>query len=54
MRRTTFILIAVIGVLALIIDFWPSLRLPGLEAGSGNRLIETKLGLDLQGGRKVE
>jgi len=54
MRRTTFILIAVIGVLALIIDFWPALRLPGLEAGSGNRLIETKLGLDLQGGLKVE
>ncbi len=54
MRRTTLILIAVIGVFALIVDFWPNLRLPGLEAESGNRLIETKLGLDLQGGLKVE
>ena len=54
MRRTTFALIAIIGVLALIVDFWPRLRLPGLDAAAGSRLIETKLGLDLQGGLKVE
>ena len=54
MRRTALTLIAVIGVLALIVDFWPRLRLPGFDAASGSRLIETKLGLDLQGGLKVE
>ncbi len=54
MRRTALILIAVIGVFALVIDFWPRLRLPGLDSESGARLIETKLGLDLQGGLKVE
>ena len=54
MRRTALILIAVIGVFALVIDFWPHLRLPSLSAGGGSRLIETKLGLDLQGGLKVE
>ncbi|HEX9550236.1 MAG TPA: hypothetical protein VF971_04000, partial [Candidatus Limnocylindrales bacterium] len=54
MRRTTLIFIAVIGVLALFVDFWPRLRLPGLDAEGGSRLVETKLGLDLQGGLKVE
>ena len=54
MRRSALILIAVIGVFALVIDFWPKLRLPGLDSESGSRLIETKLGLDLQGGLKVE
>ncbi|MEO8208510.1 MAG: protein translocase subunit SecD [Chloroflexota bacterium] len=54
MRRTALILIAVIGVFALVIDFWPKLRLPGFDSESGSRLIETKLGLDLQGGLKVE
>jgi preprotein translocase subunit SecD len=54
MRRTTVALIAIIGVLALTVDFWPRLRLPGLDPEGGNRLIETKLGLDLQGGLKVE
>ena len=54
MRRTTVIFIAVIGVFALFIDFWPHLRLPGLGEGGGSRLIETKVGLDLQGGLKVE
>ena len=49
------ILIAVIGVLALFVDFWPNLRLPALTGGEGGaRKIETKLGLDLQGGLKVE
>jgi preprotein translocase subunit SecD len=54
MRRTALILIAVIGVFALVIDFWPRLRMPGLAADSESRPIETKLGLDLQGGLKVE
>jgi preprotein translocase subunit SecD len=54
MRRPTIILIAVIGMLALIVDFWPRLRLPGLDVDGGSRLVETKLGLDLQGGLKVE
>ena len=54
MRRTGPILIAVIGVLALIVDFWPHLTLPALSADGGPRVVETKLGLDLQGGLKVE
>jgi preprotein translocase subunit SecD len=53
-RRSGPILIAVIGVLALFIDFWPNLVLPALSSEGGNRRIETKLGLDLQGGLKVE
>jgi preprotein translocase subunit SecD len=54
MRRTGPILIAVIGVLALIVDFWPNLTVPELSADGGSRKVETKLGLDLQGGLKVE
>jgi protein-export membrane protein SecD len=53
-RKTGPILIVVIGLLALIVDFWPNLTLPALSAGDGPRRIETKLGLDLQGGLKVE
>jgi len=54
MRRTALILIAVVGAFALVIDFWPRLRVPGFSADSGTHLVETKLGLDLQGGLKVE
>ena len=36
------------------LDFWPRLSLPGLGADGGPQVIETKLGLDLQGGLKVE
>jgi preprotein translocase subunit SecD len=54
MRRTGPILIAVIGVLALLVDFLPGLTVPALGADGGTRLIETKLGLDLRGGLKVE
>jgi len=54
MRRTTVVFIAIIGALALIVDFWPRLRLPGLDPEGGSRVVETKLGLDLQGGLKVE
>jgi preprotein translocase subunit SecD len=53
MRKTGPILILVIGVLALIVDFVPNLRLPDSSA-EGSRAIETKLGLDLQGGLRVE
>ena len=53
MRKTGPILILVIGLLALIVDFYPRLRLPDL-GGSGARQIETKLGLDLEGGIRVE
>ena len=54
MRRTGPILIAVIGLLALFIDFWPNLYVPALTGDTGPRKMETKLGLDLQGGLKVE
>jgi preprotein translocase subunit SecD len=53
-RRTGLLLIAVIGLFALVIDFWPNLSIPSLQQGESARLIETKLGLDLQGGLKVE
>ncbi|MFL5679542.1 MAG: protein translocase subunit SecD [Chloroflexota bacterium] len=53
MRRTGPLLIAVIGLLALLVDFYPHLRLPEL-GGGGVRQIETKLGLDLEGGLRVE
>ena len=53
MRRTGPILIVVIGLLALIVDFAPRLRLPQLGGGE-TRLVETKLGLDLEGGLRVE
>src|SRR5262245_32777400 len=54
MRWTGPILIVVVGLLSLFIDFWPNLTLPGLNVDEPSRLIETKLGLDLQGGLKVE
>jgi preprotein translocase subunit SecD len=53
MRRTGPILIVVIGILALLVDFYPRLRLPTL-GGDGTRTVETKLGLDLEGGLRVE
>jgi protein-export membrane protein SecD len=54
MRKTGPILILVIGLAALIIDFLPNLRVPDANAPEGNRLIETRLGLDLRGGLRVE
>src|SRR4026208_2266339 len=54
MRRAGPILLAVIRVLALLVDFWPGLSLPDLRGEGTNRAIETKLGLDLRGGLKVE
>jgi protein-export membrane protein SecD len=53
MRKTGPILILVIGLLALIVDFYPRLRLPD-PGGQGTRPVETKLGLDLEGGLRVE
>ncbi len=53
MRRAVPILIAVIGVLALIIAFVP-ITIPGLGSSSEPRTIETKLGLDLSGGLRIE
>ena len=55
MRRAGPILILLIGVLALVIDFWPGLQLPDSTSADGAwRPVETKLGLDLQGGLRVE
>jgi preprotein translocase subunit SecD len=54
MRRAGLILIAVFGVLALLVDFLPSLTFPDISGQGGGRPIETKLGLDLRGGLKVE
>ena len=53
MRRTTPIIIFVIGVLFLIVDFWP-MTLPNFgDPNGGSRTVETKLGLDLVGGLRV-
>ena len=54
MRKAGPILILLIGILALVIDFAPGLRFPDSTAADGSRPIETKLGLDLQGGLRVE
>jgi preprotein translocase subunit SecD len=55
MRKAGPILILLIGILALIIVFFPGLRLPDSQSADGTwRLVETKLGLDLQGGLRVE
>jgi preprotein translocase subunit SecD len=55
MRKAGPILILLIGVLALAIDFAPGLRLPDSASTDGTwRTVETKLGLDLSGGLRVE
>ena len=55
MRKAGPILILLIGVLALLINFFPGLRLPDSESADGTwRAVETKLGLDLKGGLRVE
>jgi preprotein translocase subunit SecD len=54
MRRAGPFIILVVGLAALLVDFLPNLRLPAFGGDGGTRLIETKLGLDLQGGLKVE
>jgi preprotein translocase subunit SecD len=55
MRRAGPILIVLIGVLALLIDFFPGLKVPDPGAADGQfRPVVTKLGLDLEGGLRVE
>ena len=55
MRRAGPILILLIGILALVIDLLPGLQLARLRvAPTGWRTVETKLGLDLEGGLRVE
>jgi preprotein translocase subunit SecD len=55
MRKAGPILILLIGILALVIDFVPGLRLPDSQSADGSwRPVETKLGLDLSGGLRVE
>ncbi len=53
MRRITPILIVVVGLLALAIDFSFAIA-PGLANPVTNNPIETRLGLDLQGGVEVD
>jgi preprotein translocase subunit SecD len=55
MRRAGPFIILIIGVLALFVDFLPGLAVPDPNGVDGNwRKIETKLGLDLKGGLRVE
>ena len=55
MRKAGPILILLIGILALAIDFLPGLHLPDSQSADGTwRAVETKLGLDLSGGLRVE
>jgi preprotein translocase subunit SecD len=55
MRRAGPILILVIGLLALVINFWPRLQIPDASSSDGTRrTVETRLGLDLQGGLRAE
>src|SRR5260221_3929970 len=55
MRRAGPPLILILGVLALFVDFLPGLALPDTTSADGSwRKIETKLGLDLKGGLRVE
>jgi len=54
MRKAGPILILVIGIAALIINFVPGLRVPDGTSPDGQRTLDTRLGLDLQGGLRVE
>jgi protein-export membrane protein SecD len=55
MRKAGPVLILLIGVLALFVDFLPGLALPDTQSPDGSwRPIVTKLGLDLEGGLRVE
>jgi len=54
MRRITPILILAVLAIALVLNFWPNLTLPGFGADGEPRQVETKLGLDLVGGLQVE
>ena len=52
MRRAAPILIIVLGLLALVLSF-VAVPLPSMGTTEG-RTLETKLGLDLQGGLRIE
>ncbi len=54
MRRAGPFLIILIGIIALFIDFFPGINLPDTNSPTGSRVVETKLGLDLSGGLRVE
>ena len=57
MRRAGPFIIVIVGVLALLVDFLPGLKVPvigGVAGASPTRVLEWKLGLDLQGGFRVE
>src|SRR6478735_7697203 len=55
MRKAGPILILLIGIFALLIDFYPNLQLPDSQSADGTwRTVATKLGLDLEGGLRVE
>ncbi len=54
MRRFLPALIAVVGLLAIAVDFVPGLKVPFGGTGGAPRTLETKLGLDLEGGLRVE
>jgi preprotein translocase subunit SecD len=53
MRRAGPILIVVVGLVALIVAFVP-LTLPAVGQNGVSRTLETKLGLDLRGGLRLE
>ena len=54
-RRAGPILIILIGLAALFIDFFPNAAIPGGDPDAGGwRELQTKLGLDLEGGLRVE
>jgi preprotein translocase subunit SecD len=54
-RRAGPFIIVIIGVLALFVDFLPGLAVPDPNSVDGSwRKLETKLGLDLKGGLRVE
>ncbi len=54
MRRAIPVLIAVLGLAALVVDFVPGVRVPWGDPTGDWRVLETKLGLDLEGGLRVE
>ncbi len=54
MRKTGPILIVLIGALALLLNFFPGVSVPDSQSATGWRPVVTKLGLDLEGGLRVE
>ena len=55
MRKAGPILILLVGILSLIVVFFPGLQLPDSSSPDGAwRTVQTKLGLDLEGGLRIE